>query len=93
MKGESKPFLIHPSSFILSMAVYFLLHFPFSLRVVPGERLRRERWALPTIALYGARTFLPQVALAATIRPARGTFLLYQSRSRLSGSRTMRASA
>jgi len=53
-------FILHPSSFILSRAVSFLLHFPGpSASTLAGAGM--GRWVLPTTASYGARTFLSPV--------------------------------
>ena len=72
MKDETRLALFHPSSFILhpfSQAVSFLLHFPGPSAGDPwGVGL--GRWALPTTASCGARTFLPPAANGPPERPA-----------------------
>src|SRR5262249_19102056 len=79
MKDEQKVkplFILQSSSFILPMAVCFLLHFPCPF----------GPWALPTPASCGARTFLspatadqkPAAARAAAVPPAPAPWLLYQ---------------
>jgi len=59
----------HRSKLTALQAVYFLLHCPAPTRNRAGARSRCGGWALPTAAPCGARTFLPGVAPAATVRP------------------------
>jgi len=57
-------FIVHPSSFPWRYA--FCCTFP----ILPPGRPGMGRWALPTTASCGARTFLSPQMRAATVRPA-----------------------
>jgi hypothetical protein len=69
---------IHHSSFITPrVAVYFLLHFPYlRSQIAPEERYGRRRWPLAITVPCGARTFLPRLAPATTVRPVRGNHIV-----------------
>src|SRR3954447_9937784 len=60
-----------------AVAVSFLLHFPSPrVRTAPEGRYGRGRWPLAITVPCGARTFLPRLAPAATVRPARGNRII-----------------
>src|SRR5204863_3811147 len=73
IKGLAPPhhFTLTAPGVIPGAAVSFCCTFPVLRRPRNLSRARLERWALPTTASCGARTFLPLIAQATTVRPAR----------------------
>ena len=74
MKDEQKMLFVHPSSFILHPCLGGMLSVALSLSFAACKSKRPGRWALPTTASFGARTFLsPAIANhGPTIAPGSG---------------------